>query len=287
MGNAVNHPQVGLTALRGAGGAVHVPRWIERRVDTFHQSQSGQSAGTQRDRRISSGPYAHAGLGETFSDVLRVAHQLVELTLLGGVGAAHGDRARNVRGIAAILGGGINDDKISRLRGIAGLHVMQRGAVDARADNRPVSGTFSAAPRELVLERGTQLVFMPWVRREHRGAMAFRADLGGLTNERELGVGLFRAHLQHEWHAVAHGEVGETPGESLQRFLPSRERVIAREIHRFHVGDVVKWKAGGGERIEKRRQGCGRAPGDAVRREAGGRVHPLAVIEGSSRVERR
>ena len=247
MGNAVNHPQVGLTALRGAGGAVHVPRWIERRVDTFHQSQNGQTAGTQRDRRISRGPDAHAGLGETLGDVLCVAHQLVELTLLEGVGATHGDRARDVRGIAAILGGGIDDDKVSGLRRIAGLHVMQRGAVDARADNRPVGGTFGAAPSELVLERGTQLVFMPWVRREHRGAMAFGADFGGLTNERELGVGLLRAHLQHVWHAVAHGEVGETPGESLERFLPSRERVVAREVHRFHVGYVVEWKTGGGE----------------------------------------
>ena len=77
--------------------------------------------------------------------------------------------------------------------------------------------------------------------------MSFGTDLGRLPNQRHLGVRLLGAHLQHERHAIANRQRGKALGESLQGFLTAREGVVARKIHRFHVGHVVERQAGGGE----------------------------------------
>ena len=78
----------------------------------------------------------------------------------GGELAAHGDRARDVRRVALILGRRVHDDDVAGLHVAAIAHVMKLRAVHAAADDRAVRRARAAEPEEGALERGLDLVLL-------------------------------------------------------------------------------------------------------------------------------
>lgn len=90
-----------------------------------------------------------AGLGERDQLHLDAQHHLVDLLLHGAEAPVDRERARNVRGVAAELGAGIDQHQLARLHELVVGNVVQDCRVVARADDRQVRLVKQAASRTI------------------------------------------------------------------------------------------------------------------------------------------
>ena len=131
----------------------------------------------------------------------------------------------------------------TRSPGLAGpvlLHVVQHGAAEAGANDGTIPGAFSAEPRERVLEHGSQFVLVLRILQEHRRAMPFRADVGGLLEERDFGGATPRTEFVHDRRRILHDQSLMPRGEHLHEHLPARRGVGPCKIRILKVAQRVE-----------------------------------------------
>ena len=105
--------------------------------------------------------------------VLRRQHQLVDLALLRREPAAYGIRARDVTGLASVVGRRIHEQQIALFHAARRGRVVQHSRVGTAADDGRISGRHRAARQVDALDRGLDFALEALgPRRSHAGECA-------------------------------------------------------------------------------------------------------------------
>ena len=204
--DAVNHPEHRLLALPWLCDAIGLPRRVERRRVAVNEAELRESLGAHHLGRILRRDARQAGLAVALGGRLRVAHDLIERALVGRELARHRHRARDVGGVSLILGRRVHDDQVALRDCPMIAHVVQLCPVGARANDRAVGWAGRTETCKRALHRRLDLVLPLRLGRRHDRPVSLAADLGGLSEQGELGRALPGANRRDDRARVSHVE---------------------------------------------------------------------------------